>query len=157
VNAAQPVIAGDNRFLISSGYGHGAALVEVTAGPDGYSAEAVWTNKYLKNKFNSSVVHEGYVYGLDEGILTCLDLETGFRKWKAGRYGLGQVLLARGHLIITAATGEVALVEATPEGHQELARFRAVTGKTWNTPAIAGGCLIVRSGKEMASFRLVPE
>ncbi len=69
----------------------------------------------MKNKFNSSVLHNGHVYGLDEGILSCLDVNTGERKWKDGRYGYGQVLLAGGHLIITSDKGEVALVKASPE------------------------------------------
>jgi outer membrane protein assembly factor BamB len=54
----------------------------------------------MKNKFNSSVLHQGYVYGLDEGILSCVDVKTGQRKWKGGRYGYGQVVLASGHLIV---------------------------------------------------------
>ena len=54
----------------------------------------------MKNKFNSSVLHEGHVYGLDEAILACVDVRTGERKWKGGRYGYGQVLLADGHLIV---------------------------------------------------------
>ncbi len=106
----------------------------------------------MKNKFNSSVLYNGYIYGLDEGILTCLDVNTGERKWKDGRYGYGQVLLAGGHLIISSATGELALVKATPERYTELARFPALQGQTWNYPAIAGGRLLVRNSTEMAAY-----
>ena len=49
----------------------------------------------MKNKFNSSVLHEGHVYGLDEGILTCLDVKTGEQRWKGGRYGYGQVIACK--------------------------------------------------------------
>ncbi len=156
VNAAQPVLAGENRFMISSGYGRGAALVEVTGSGDSFEAKPLWTNKFMKNKFNTSVYHEGHFYGLDEGILVCLDAETGERKWKGGRYSFGQVLLAEGHLIITAASGEAVLVKATPEAHREISRFQAVEGKTWNTPALAAGHLLIRSTKQMASYRLAP-
>jgi outer membrane protein assembly factor BamB len=156
VNAAQPVLAGENRFMISSGYGHGAALVEVTGSEGSFEAKALWTNKFMKNKFNTSVYHDGHFYGLDEGILACLDAATGERKWKGGRYSFGQVLLAAGHLIITAASGEAVLVEATPEAHREISRFQAVEGKTWNTPALSAGHLLLRSTKQMASFRLAP-
>ena len=111
----------------------------------------------MKNKFNSSVVHEGHAYGLDEVILTCVELSTGARKWKGGRYGYGQVLLASGHLIISAENGELVLVKATPQQHTEVARFQALTGKTWNYPAIAGGKLLMRNANEMAAFNIAAQ
>ncbi|MFQ5928498.1 MAG: PQQ-binding-like beta-propeller repeat protein [Acidobacteriota bacterium] len=152
VNAAQPIVLDENRFFISAGYDHGAAVVEVTKTDRGFAARTVWKNNRMKNKFNSSVLHEGHVYGLDEGILACVDVATGERKWKGGRYGYGQVLLASGHLIVLTEVGDVVLVKATPERHQELARFSALTGKTWNHPVIADGRLLVRNTTEMACF-----
>src|SRR6185295_20312347 len=98
----QPIMVSDNRFFISSGYGKGAALVEVTGSAKSFSARTVWENINMKNKFNSSVLHEGHVYGLDEGILTCVNVNTGERRWKGGRYGYGQVILASGNLIVTS-------------------------------------------------------
>jgi outer membrane protein assembly factor BamB len=154
INVSQPVIVDKNRFFISSGYGKGAAMVEVTGSGKNFSAHAVWENINMKNKFNSSVLYQGYIYGLDEGILTCVDVNTGERKWKGGRYGYGQVLLASGHLIVMSDTGELALVKATPDQHSEIARFQAIQGKTWNYPAIAGGRLLVRNANEMAAYNI---
>jgi outer membrane protein assembly factor BamB len=154
INAAQPVIVGPDRFLLSAGYGHGAALVRVTKSGDKYSATTVWENTRLKNKFTSSVLHEGYVYGLDEAILACIDAANGELKWKGGRYGYGQLVLATGHLIVATEDGDVALVRATPERHDELVRFSALDGKTWNHPAISQGVLLVRNGTEMSAFRI---
>ena len=108
----------------------------------------------MKNKFNSSVLHEGNVYGLDEGILTCVDAKTGDRRWKGGRYGYGQLILANGHLIVITDTGELVLVKAAPDKHTEVARFAAIEGKTWNYPAIADGRLLVRNQTQMACFDL---
>ena len=82
----------------------------------------------MKNKFNSSVLHNGYVYGLDEGILSCLDVNTGERKWKDGRYGYGQVLLAGGHLIVTSDKGEIALVKASPNRVHGSGALRGAAG-----------------------------
>jgi outer membrane protein assembly factor BamB len=152
INVSQPIIVDKNRFFISSGYGKGAALVEVKGGGQTFTASMVWENINMKNKFNSSVLHDGYVYGLDEGILTCLDVNTGERKWKGGRYGYGQVLLASGHLIVTSDEGDLALVKATPAQYTEVVRFKALEGKTWNYPAIADGRLLVRNGNEMAAY-----
>jgi len=154
INVSQPIMVDKNRFFISAGYGKGAALVEVTGSGKEFSARTVWENINMKNKFNSSVLHEGYVYGLDEGILTCLDVNTGVRKWKGGRYGYGQVILASGHLIVSSDNGELALVKATPQQYSEVARFAAIEGRTWNYPAIAGGKLLVRNATQMAAYNI---
>jgi outer membrane protein assembly factor BamB len=106
----------------------------------------------MKNKFGSSVLHDGHIYGLDESILACVDADTGDLKWKGGRYGYGQVVLAAGNIIVLAEDGDLALVRATPEKHEELVRFSAIEGKTWNHPAISQGILLVRNTTEMSAF-----
>ena len=151
---AQPVLVGTNQFVISAGYGGGCALMEVSRSGDDFAARQVWKNQNLKNKFNSSVFWNGFVYGLDEGILTCLDAATGKRQWKDGRYGYGQLLLASGHLVVLSGEGELILVRANPLRHEEVARFQAIQGKAWNHPAIAGGLLLVRNAVEMACFEI---
>ena len=154
VNAAQPIILDSTHVFVSAGYGHGAALVELTKTEDKISAHGVWNNTKMKNKFSSSVLYDGYIYGFDEAILACMDAKTGQLKWKGGRYGYGQLLLADGHLIVLSESGDVVLVKATPESHLELAKFAAISGKTWNVPAIDNGMLLVRNTTEMACFRI---
>jgi outer membrane protein assembly factor BamB len=100
------------------------------------------------------VVHDGYLYGLDENILACLRASDGQLMWKGGRYGYGQLLLAGGHLVLISEDGELVLLQATPERHTELARFEAISGKTWNVPIIEDGILLVRNTTEMAAFRI---
>lgn len=150
VNSTLPVIAGPNRVLLSSGYGHGSALLEI----DENGARQVWVSQAMKAKFNNVVLKDGVIYGLDEGILAAMDAATGQRKWKGGRYGYGQLLLAGEHLVVLTEEGDVVLVKASPERHEELARFTALEGKTWNVPAIAEGRLLVRNQTEMAAFRI---
>jgi outer membrane protein assembly factor BamB len=154
MNCSQPVVVDDTSVLLSSAQGPGAALLEITRTGEAYAARTVWQNNRMKNKFNSSVLYQGYIYGLDEAILACMDAKTGELKWKGGRYGFGQLLLAGGYLVVLTEQGELVLVRATPEGHQELARFSALEGRTWNIPAIDNGLLLVRNSSEMACFRL---
>lgn len=154
MNCSQPVVIDDEHVLLSSAQGPGAALLEIAKNGDGYAARPIWQNNRLKNKFNSSVLYQGYIYGFDEAILACVDAKTGELKWKGGRYGYGQLLLAGGHLVVLTEEGDVVLVRATPEGHQELARFSAIQGRTWNIPAIDNGLLLVRNTTQMACFRL---
>jgi outer membrane protein assembly factor BamB len=152
--AAQPVIVSGTRVFLSSA--DGAAVVEIDESDGRFSAREVWRTNRMKNDFAGSVLHDGHLYGLDKSILACLDAATGDLKWKGGRYGFGQLVLASGHLIVLTEDGQLALVRATPERHDEIARFVAVEGKTWNYPALAGGRLLVRNLQEMAAFDLRP-
>ena len=154
--AAQPLAIGDNRVFVSTGDGAGGALIEIARDGQHLTAREVWRTHRMKNDFSSSVVHDGFIYGLDQGILACIDAASGDLKWKGGRYGNGQVLVASGHLVITTDEGEVVLVRATAAGHQEVKRIPAVEGRTWNHPAIADGFLLVRNTAQMAAFDLRP-
>jgi outer membrane protein assembly factor BamB len=155
-SAAQPIVIGEQRVFYSSGYGAGAVVVELTKAGDRFSVREVWRNIRMKNRQSSSVMHEGFIYGLDEGILACIDAATGELKWKGGRYGHGQVLLAGNHLVVITEQGELVLVAATPEKLRELSRVPAIEGTTWNVPAFADGILLVRNTEEMAAFDLRP-
>jgi outer membrane protein assembly factor BamB len=154
IHCAQPIQVSDNRVWLSSGYGRGSALLEIRAADGGFQVEKLWETNTMKNKFNPSVLHEGHIYGLDDGIMASINVQTGERDWKGGRYGFGQLLLADGHVIVLTEKGEIVLVKATPESHQEVARFQAIEGKTWNVPAYADGLLLVRNQTEMAAYRL---
>jgi len=149
-NSALPIVTDATHLLLTAGYGHGSALLEVTAN----GVKELWTSKALKSKFNNAVLYQDTVYGMDDGILAAMDVATGQRRWKGGRYGFGQLLLAGDHLVILSETGEIALVKASPEKYQEIARFDAIEGKTWNVPAMAEGNLLVRNGAEMACYRI---
>jgi outer membrane protein assembly factor BamB len=154
MNCSQPVVIDESSVLLSSSQGPGAALLKIVKEDGTFTAEPVWKNNRLKNKFNSSVLYQGYVYGFDEAILACIDPKTGELKWKGGRYGYGQLLLAGGSLVVLTEAGELVLVRATPESFQEIARFQAIEGKTWNIPALDNGLLLVRNAEEMACFRI---
>ena len=86
--------------------------------------------------------------------MVCLDASNGEQKWKEGRYGHGQEILAGDVLLVTAESGEVILLDPNPQESRELTRFPALKGKTWNPPAPAGQYLLVRNDKEAACFRL---
>ncbi|HWB12031.1 MAG TPA: PQQ-binding-like beta-propeller repeat protein [Pirellulales bacterium] len=148
-------IDGDHIF-VSAGYGLGCQLLEI--GPsqgDKLIPKSLWQSKQLKPKFTNVVVRDGHVYGLDDGrALICLDLKDGKRRWRGGRYGHGQVLLVNNVLLVQAETGEVALVEASSERFNELARFAAIEGQTWNNPVVAGSRLLVRNATEAACYEL---
>jgi len=150
-----PVVVEGDRVLASSGYGVGSELWQVErAATGGMTVNRLWKTNRLKSKFNNMVTRDGFVYGLDDGILACVDLGSGELKWKDGRYGHGQFILIRDLLLIMAEEGDVALVEPMPSERRELTRFTALKGKTWNPPALAGELLLVRNDQEAACYRL---
>jgi outer membrane protein assembly factor BamB len=156
----QPALTADGDVLIGSGSGLGSEVgvlrLAVTQAPSGWTAKERWMSAGLKPYFNDFVVHKDNAFGFDGSSLACIDLKDGSRKWKGGSYGHGQiVLLADQDLMIVASEeGELALVRATPDQFTELARFKAINGKTWNHPVLAGDVLLVRNAEEMAAFRL---
>ncbi len=154
--ALQPQVLDDDSILIATGMGGGIQRVQVTNSDGQWSADEVWSSKHLKPDFNDFVVHNGHAYGFDGLVFTCIDLETGKRKWKKGRYGKGQVLLLAdsGQLLITGEKGEVVLLKADSTANTELAKFQAVEGKTWNHPVLSGDRLLVRNSQQAACFRL---
>jgi outer membrane protein assembly factor BamB len=155
ISVGQPLAVHGNQIFISTGYGKGAALIKVLKKKgNAYSSMLIWSNIHMKNKFTSSVIYKGTVFGLNEGVLTALDLATGKRLWRGKKYGHGQVLLADGHLIVTGEQGLLAWVEATPTAFKEVSSTQAFTSRTWNTPAIAGGLLLLRNDREMVCYDL---
>ena len=156
-NIAQPIAVSSDRLFISAGYGKGSALLHVSGNSTDASVKQIHDTKSLKNKFTSSVLYEGHIFGLDDqddkrAALVCLDANTLEEKWRGDDYGHGQLLLASGHLVILSEAGEIALVKATPSSFQQVARIPAISGKTWNHPAISGGRLYIRNSSVMACY-----
>lgn len=156
----QPAVIAGGGLLIGSGSGLAAntGMLRATIARESgmWTVKERWTTTGLKPYFNDFVVHEGHAFGFDGSILASINLETGDRAWKGGRYGHGQMVLLPDQdlLLVLSEGGELALVAAKPDRHTELARFPGIDGKTWNHPVLAGDILLVRNGQEMAAFRL---
>jgi outer membrane protein assembly factor BamB len=161
-NIAQPIVGkdagGDGAVFLSSGYGTGSILFDVKKSGDNWSVSERWQapNKF-KLKFNSGVARDGVVYGLDEGILACFDLSTGHQRWKRGQYGYGQILLFENLLFVISEDGDAVFVDVSSAKPQEVARFHAIDGKTWNYPAYSKGRLYIRNAEEAACYDLEPQ
>lgn len=153
--AAQPVVLSGDRVFVSAGYGMGCSLLQIAATPEGkLAATEIWKSVRLKTQFNSVAMRDGYFYGLDDGLLSCVEVATGQRKWKDGRFGSGQTLLVDDLILVQSEPGPVALVEAKPDGYRELGRLPALKSKTWNHPTLAGRYLLVRNDREVVCYEL---
>ncbi len=154
-HVAQPVAVGPNQVVFSSGYGVGAELLDIQRDAEGkFTASRVWKTLNFRAKMAAFVQRDGLLYGLDDGILACVDSRDARRVWKEGRYGHGQFLMVGDLMLVTAENGEIVLLAPTPEGANELTRFRVFDHKTWNPPALSGDLLLMRTDKEVACLRL---
>ena len=155
-NAVTPVFIPPNRFFISSGYGMGGSVVEVTATDKGYEVAEVWRNKKMQNHSATSIYYQGYLYGFDGSILKCLDAETGEEKWKTRGYGKGTLIVADGHLVILGERCNLGIAEATPAGFVEKANISVFFHSICETvPSLVDGQIYLRDNKEIVGINIV--
>ena len=154
----QPALLDNTDVLIGTGMGFGTRRIHVGHDGDAWPIEELWTSRSIKPYYNDLVVASDCLYGFDGNIFMCVGLADGRVRWKYRGYGNGQVLLVADQnlLLVLTEEGEVVLVEAQPSAHHEIARFKALEGKTWNHPVIAHGKLLVRNAEEAACFELQP-
>ncbi|MDA7934289.1 PQQ-binding-like beta-propeller repeat protein [Akkermansiaceae bacterium] len=151
-NCASPLIVG-NTVITSSGYGYGTHRIEIEKVENGFEAKELWHSLKLKAKFADMIIDDGYLYGLNDGRLTCLDLETGKSTWRGGNYGHGQLLGVGEHMIVQSEQGDVYVIELNPEDEIVVSEFDALDHRTWNHPALAGRILLVRNDREAVAFK----
>lgn len=150
-NVSQPIALDDTRVLMTKGYGGGGQVIEVKLADGAWSTNSLWKiEAVLRTKFTSCVIKDGNAFGLNDGILECVDLSNGKRLWKKGRYRHGQVLLVGDELLITAENGSLVLVAADPNEFRELATMPVIGDVTWNTAALSGDRLLMRNSDEAA-------
>ncbi len=141
VNAMTPIVLEDDKVFISSGNQRGCALVGLAA----EKAEMLWESKVMCNSMNGSVLWQEHLYGFDDQILKCIDLE-GNERWRARGIGLGALMIADGRLIVISDQGELVIAEASPEGFSELSRAKVLEGGPfWTMPVLAGGRIYCRN------------
>jgi outer membrane protein assembly factor BamB len=146
-----PIVSADHVF-VTSGYGVGCMLVKIDADN---KLEEVYFNKNMKNHHGGVLLLGEHLYGHSDGVgWTCLDFKTGEIVWnERGALGKGCVTSADGMLYcVDEGNGEVALVEASPNGWNEQGRFkltpqttqRSPSGRIWTHPVVSNGKLYLR-------------
>ncbi len=152
----QPLVIGESTLLLSTGQGVGTRRLDLRRDGAGLAGAERWTSRGMKPDFNDFAAHQGSLYGFDPNILACIDLETGERRWKGGRYGAGQLLLLpdASQLLVISEKGVLVLVRATPERHEELARMKVFEAKTWNHPVLVGDRLYLRNAREAVALAM---
>ena len=150
VNAADPIVFGD-EILIASGYGHGAALLKITDS----GLQELWQNKNMRSKMSGPVLINGYLYGIDENQLACVEWKTGKRMWTEKAPGQGALCAAGDKLIVVGEKGKLFIVAASPQGYQELSSAQVLSRLCWTMPVFSNGHIYVRNAVKRGMDKLV--
>ena len=145
-NVATPVYA-DNKVFFASAYGTGGGLLNLAVQNGEVAATEAYFTRDMKNHHGGMVLVDGYLYGYNDLILTCLEFATGKLMWRDRSVGKGSVTYADGHLYIQSENNLVGLAEATSTGYREKGRFE-IPDKghlSWAHPVISDGRLYVRN------------
>ena len=152
-NIATPVYS-DGKVFFTSSYGAGAALLGLRAAGNEVRAQEIYSTRDMKNHHGGVVLVNGYIYGFNDSILTCLEFASGKMVWRDRSVGKGAVTYADGHLYILGEDNIVGLVEATPAGYREKGRFTIADQglPSWAHPVVSGGRLYIRNQGTLTSY-----
>lgn len=142
VNASDPVVGG-SEILITSGYNRGIAMLKITA--DGF--QPVWENKNMRSQLSGPVLIDGYLYGIDDVQLACLEWKTGQVRWTERPVGKGSLTAAGDKLIVLSETGKLTIAQATPDRFAELSSAKILSGRCWTIPILSHGLIYARNAK----------
>jgi outer membrane protein assembly factor BamB len=154
MNISQPLVVDANRVLISSETSNGCVLLRIIQAEGKLVPEVVWENRSLSAKWANPIRRGSAIFGLSDGMLVCLDVESGKRRWRGRAYGNGQLLGMGNSLLILSEQGDVVLVSADSDKFREMGRLKVFSDRTWNTPALAGRQLFMRNDVEMVCLEL---
>ena len=160
-NIPTPIVKDDYVFA-STGYGAGAALLELKKVGDSVSAHEVYflPGNKVQNHHGGMVLMGDYIYmgnGHNNGFPLCLEWKTGKIAWNGGRgpgAGSAGVLEADGELYFRYQDGVMALIEATPDGYHLRSKFMLPThnAESWPHPVIVDRRLYLRDQDNLLCF-----
>jgi outer membrane protein assembly factor BamB len=133
----------------------GDALLRLTADRGQVLAKQVYLVRTILNHHGGVVRVGDNLYGTSTGALVCMDFKTGAAKWRNSSVGKGSLVVADGHLYVRGERGEIALVEAGPEGYKEKGRFRQPDRSGFPAfchPVVAGGRLYLRDADVLLCY-----
>ncbi len=142
VNAATPVVASNDRIFISSGYGHGCAMLQLKKD----ELSPLWESKVMQTQMSGCVLYENHLYGYDESTLKCIDLD-GEELW-AEKLGKAAMVIADEKILAMSSRGELVILEASPKAYEELYRKKVLDGGVyWTTPVLSNGLIYCRNSR----------
>ncbi len=144
-----------NNLVIESGYMKYTFALRPSASDKGMTVQRVWLSRELRCYMSSPVLVGNYLYGQGaRGELVCLDARTGKKQWSGGEFGrYCSIAVAGGRLLVLSSSGQLAVVDATPEKFASLLTYRVTDQPTWAHLAVVGDRLYVRALRELICLK----
>ena len=152
-NTIVPVPAGEGRFLLMNK--HSTSVMLKVTNTSGYEITELWSGGSIKSSYVQPVYHDGYLYGMNSKIFTCVDAATGAVVWRSREPGDGFPTVVGDHLVIMNKPGTLRVAKASPEGYQEVTSLDLFGEHSWSAPAYANGRLYLRSMDQLARVDIV--
>ncbi len=152
LNTGTPIFLPPDRLYFASGAG--AKMLRVNRSSKTWSPELLWETEQMRSDVNSAVAIGKYIYGFNRGVLQCLDADSGEIRWRARGFSRGSLIAAGDKLIVLGESGNLALVEATPDAFVQLANLPVLDGRNWTSPSLANGHLYLRNHEKLVALDL---
>jgi len=152
-----PVWAPGNLLFISSAYGGGSRVLQLSQSGGKTAVKDLWHNG-LQSHFGTVIRHGDYLYfssGHDgPAFMTCMKIQSGELRWQKRGFAKAQLLAADGKLILLDEDGTLALAEATPTEFRVLAQASLLQSLSWTPPTLAGTTLYLRDRHNLMALDL---
>lgn len=152
-NIATPIVH-DNKVFYTSDYGTGCALLGLKAEGGQVKAEEIYFSREMMNHHGGVVLLNGYLYGFNNAILSCVEFATGKTVWRDRSVGKGTLTYADGQLYLLGENNVVGLADASPAGYKEKGRFQIADQgwPSWAHPVVCGGRFYIRNQGTLACY-----
>jgi len=152
VHPNTPVLVGEDRIFITSGYGYGAEVIDIK----GDKATQVWQEKASDNHFQGVAFYKGLIYTSGGGKLWCFDPATGKAVYTINEANKTSFCILGFDMMITydEKGGNVMLLKIEPNKYEVKGSFKIEYGNDqhWSSPVVSGGVMYLRHGKGLAAF-----
>ncbi|GIK15921.1 MAG: dehydrogenase [Planctomycetota bacterium] len=156
VNAASPIFH-DGKLFLTSGYNTGCGLFKVEPDGENLKVTEIWKSTVLLSKFQTCLLHNGFLFGSDQNSLACVEFATGREVWRVPRLKDGTLVLAEGNLVFLGSEGKLRIAKASAEGFKPMTEAEILADRCWTVPVIHNGRLLARDNADrVVCFNLKP-
>lgn len=150
-------LAAEGDVLCALGGAHnqkGNLCFRVSGPTRGAKVERLWFERRRAPETSSAVLYGGRLYAVTEGgVMSCYDAVSGKLHWaedlEPGRGFRASLVAGDGKVYAQPTWGPTAVIDATTDAFRVLAWNDLEEGGNNATPALAGGCLLLRTAEHL--------
>lgn len=156
-NSVSPIV--DGQTVIYAGAQRGTFAVRIEKQGDSWAPHTLWENKIVAPKYNTPVLHQGFLYGLsDTGYLFCLNAADGTLAWQDqtqyDRGGFGAIVDAGSVLFFLSTDGQLIILEPHEKECKRVVSYKVASAQTYAHPVIDGSRIYIKDQENLALWTL---